>query len=224
MIDVAMVALCASVRSPILVVVALATILAEQNHMTSASNGNGLPCLYEGKLRTDRSWYGYLANVTVVTTGSMLYEFSYPADKCCQNILFYSEDQMSIISARMNCWQKEYLLRPEDDQILRLTPRFAWSGCRMTHPNSIATYVCSGGRSFTSTAADDRATTWYVAVSNCAALQGLELSYRLEVFGHIGDCPHLLTSTIPTTTVTVPPPKITLVPKESVATQIADNR
>ena len=218
-----MITLCRSVKS-LLTVVSLAVILGYQGDQTDASNGNGIPCLYEGKLRTEKSWHGYLANITVITTGSMQYEFSYPADKCCQNILFYTEDQMSIISARMNCWQKEYLLRPEEDQILRLTPRFAWSGCRMTHPNSIATYVCAGGRSFTPLTMENEPTTWHVAVSNCAALQGLELKYKLEVYGHIGDCPHHLTTTIPTTTQTVPTPKITLIPKESVATQIADNR
>lgn len=91
-------------------------------------SGSGSPCIFEGHLRTDRSWFGYLANVTVVTTARMTFEFTYTADRCCPTILFYTDEQTSIINARMNCWQKEYLLRPEDDQMLRLTPRFAWSG------------------------------------------------------------------------------------------------
>ncbi len=177
-----------------------------------ASNGNGLPCLYEGVLRTDSSWYGYLANITIMTSGAMLYEFSYPADRCCHNILFYSDDQMAIISDRMNCFQKENLLRPEDDQVLRLTPRFSWSGCRMTHPNSIPTLSCSGGRSFSSTAYDGRPTTWYVAVSNCVGLNGLHLNYRLEVYGHIGDCKTATTTPVPTVpTYGMPTPKAVLV-------------
>jgi hypothetical protein len=90
--------------------------------------GAGSPCVFEGHLKTDRNWYGYLANVSFVTTARMTFEFTYPADRCCQTILFYTNEQTSIINARMNCWQKEYLLRPEDDQMLRLTPRFAWSG------------------------------------------------------------------------------------------------
>jgi len=94
----------------------------------AASTGAGVPCVFEGHLKTDRNWYGYLANISVVTTARMTFQFTYAADRCCQNVLFYTEDQTSIISARMNCWQKEYLLRPEDDQILRLTPRFSWSG------------------------------------------------------------------------------------------------
>ena len=95
---------------------------------TASSTVTGVPCVFEGHLKTDKNWYGYLANISVITTARMTFEFTYAADRCCQNVLFYTEDQTSIISARMNCWQKEYLLRPEDDQILRLTPRFSWSG------------------------------------------------------------------------------------------------
>jgi len=185
-------------------------------------------CVYEGHLLTDKNWYGYLANITVMTTGRLTFEFVYPADKCCQNVLFYSEDQMAVINARMNCWQKEYPLRPEDDQILRLTPRFSWSGCHKTYPNNIAMYVCKGGRSFTvdhhrhqsgqpyqhrgqheqqqqqqgwrqgrrggdgvghghgtwgtrPAHGHNRPTTWYIALSNCGSLFGLELRYRMEV-------------------------------------------
>jgi len=110
------------------------------------------------------------------------------------------------------------------DQILRLTPRFSWSGCHKTYPNNVAMYVCKGGRSFTVDhhrqyggggqrqqqqgwrqhrrggdgvshgygswgAGHDgrpghghnRPTTWYIALSNCGSLFGLELRYRMEV-------------------------------------------
>jgi len=193
-------------------------------------------CVYEGHLQTDKNWYGYLANITVMTTGRLTFEFIYPADKCCQNVLFYSEDQMAVINARMNCWQKEYPLRPEDDQILRLTPRFSWSGCHKTYPNNVAMYICKGGRSFTvdhqrhqygggqhhhhdqqqqqqgwrqarrgggggdgvgdgyrmwggsndrpAAHGRSRPTTWYIALSNCGSLYGLELHYRMEASRH----------------------------------------
>jgi hypothetical protein len=85
----------------------------------------------------------------------------------------------------------------------------------MTHPAGQSTYHCEGGRSFTvdlptggsagQTAAvggqgsfsatggsgslAPHPSTWYVAVSNCAALHGLDLRYRLVVYGHVGDCP-----------------------------------
>ena len=74
------------------------------------------------------------------------------------------------------------MLRPEDDQILRLTPSFSWSGCHVVgsdSPDVGDLFVCKGGRSFSVYA--DRLTTWYIAVSNCATVSGIELRYRLEV-------------------------------------------
>ena len=88
----------------------------------------------------------------------------------------------------------------------------------MTHPGGMSTYHCEGGRSFTvdqpsansggqaagtgpgsvsaaggvsgsSGGLAPHPSTWYVAVSNCAALHGLDLRYRLVVYGHVGDCP-----------------------------------
>lgn len=146
-------------------------------------------CSYEGYIQTERNWFGYLANLTVSDTGRLMFEFRYPADKCCLNILFYTGDQLSGISTRINCWQREELLHPEDDQILRLTPTFSWSGCRLTRPAGVATYVCRGGRTLSNDRAADQPRTWYVAVSNCAALYGLELTYRLELHGQVTSCP-----------------------------------
>lgn len=183
-------------------------------------------CVFENHLMvSDKNWYGFLANISVASTGRLTFEFVYPVDKCCQNILFYSDEQISIINARMNCWQKEYPLR-QDEDVLRLTPSFSWSGCHMTYPNNVPTYVCKGGRSFTAghTASSgsgggrgggghnyhhqnphahrggdagaypsssavssasrfggDRPATWYIAVSNCASMHGLDLQYRIEV-------------------------------------------
>lgn len=169
-------------------VVFLVFILVCVTNDEAAGSGTGVPCTYEGHLRTDKNWFGYLANISIISTGRMTFQFTYQTERCCQNILFYSESQMAIINARMNCWQKEYLLRPEDDQILRLTPRFSWSGCHVIHPDGVATYVCEGGRSFTVDQPASGPTTWYIAVSNCATLQGLDLQYRLVIYGHIGEC------------------------------------
>ena len=82
------------------------------------------------------------------------------------------------------------------------------AGCHMTHPGGLSTYHCEGGRSFTvdttltlpgghasghATASGGssvgRPSAWYIAASNCAALNGLDLRYRLVVYGHVGDCP-----------------------------------
>jgi len=149
---------------------------------------SGMPCIYEGRLSTTRNWFGYLANITVLTNGRMLFEFIYPAKHCCQNVLFYSDQQVAFIDPHMSCWQKEYILRPEDDQILRLTPRFSWSGCHLAHPGGQLMYVCEGGRSFAVDGAPRHASTWHVAVSNCARRSGLDLHYRLVVHGVIGQC------------------------------------
>jgi len=74
----------------------------------------------------------------------------------------------------------------------------------MTHPSGLSTYHCEGGRSFTVDTMSSlsgygqpaaagpsvsRPSAWYIAASNCAALNGLDLRYRLVVYGHVGDCP-----------------------------------
>ena len=52
-------------------------------------------------------------------------------------------------------------------------------------------YVCKGGRSFTVDESLRDPVTWYIAVSNCATLHGLDLSYVLEIHGQVGDCPQM---------------------------------
>jgi len=156
--------------------------------LLSGFSPSGRPCIYEGRLSTARNWFGYLANITVLGNGRMLFEFMYPAKQCCQNVLFYSDEQVAVVSPHMTCWQKEYILRPETDQILRLTPRFSWSGCHLANSAGQLMYVCEGGRSFA--VGDERrhASTWHLAVSNCARHSGLDLYYRLLVYGIIGKC------------------------------------
>lgn len=185
-----------------------------------AADGAGIPCIYEGHLQTDKNWYGYLANISVRTTGQLIFEFAYPADRCCQNILFYLEDQIPLMSPRMNCWQREYLLRPEDDQILRLTPSFSWSGCHLTKHEGVDMFVCKGGRSFSVDSVNGRLTTWYIAVSNCAILQGLDLLYRLEIYGHVGECSQPASTGHDVTTAVAKSPvvKASLTPREATNT------
>ena len=95
------------IKNSILILLCMFTLLPLPTHSAT----NGIPCLYKGSLKSDRSWFGFLTNITIMNTGRMTFQFSYPAEKCCQNILFYLEDQVSILNARMNCWQKESLLR-----------------------------------------------------------------------------------------------------------------
>jgi hypothetical protein len=152
-----------------------------------------IPCTYVGHLVSDANWYGFLANVTIVNAGRMTFEFAYPVDDCCQNILFYTEAQLAEISPRMTCWQKEYPLlpnedEPEDDHVLRLSPRFTWSGCHVTHRANIPYFECVGGRSLIASSNVDFPQTWYFAVSACHSISGLNLEYKMQVYGHIGDC------------------------------------
>lgn len=147
----------------------------------------GVPCVYEGHLKSPKNWYGFIANISVINTARMTFEFVFPSTVCCQSILFYSEDQMNIINSRMNCWQKQNLLRPEEDQLLHLTPRFVWSGCQMVNFGGISNYVCEGGRSLVADQMNGRQ-AWFVAVSNCESLYGLNLYYRILIYGQIGEC------------------------------------
>jgi len=163
-------------------------MLLDRPMFRSDFSPSGVPCIYEGRLITTRNWFGYLANITVLMNGRMLFEFMYPAKHCCQNVLFYSDKQVAFIGPHMTCWEKEYILRPEDDQILRLTPRFSWSGCHLAHPTGQLMYVCEGGRSFAVDDGSHRASTWHLAVSNCAKRAGLDLHYRLVVYGVVGQC------------------------------------
>lgn len=116
--------------------------------------------------------------------------------------------------SRTNCWSKEYVLRPEDDQMLRLTPSFSWSGChtatasgdtmtgRGGRDRPTDMYVCKGGRSFAVDEARRDPVTWYVAVSNCDTLHGLDLYYFMKVDGHIGPCRPMQMSEMERTTST----------------------
>jgi len=171
------------------------------------------PCVFAGHVTAERNWHGYIANLTfesppnvVVSTGRrtrlvsgrVVFDFRFPADSCCPTVTFYSKRQASAISAggphRLSCWQRENLAKPEDDQLLRLTPRFPWSGCHVTDDLQLNTsqYVCSGGRSFVVENGSDGvvSSSWYVAVSNCAKPSGLrDFRYRMMVYGQQnGEC------------------------------------
>lgn len=171
--------------------------------------------MYEGFIKTERNWFGFLANATVLDTSHLMFEFKFPAEKCCPNILFYTEEQISVISTRINCWQKEELLHPEVDQILSLTPSFPWSGCRLTRAAGVHTYVCKSGRSLT-TSSNGYPLALYVAVSNCAVMYGLELTYSLKIHGRVLACP----STTPPIETTEEFPRMTMMPSLKAASLI----
>ncbi|GCB83637.1 hypothetical protein scyTo_0024160, partial [Scyliorhinus torazame] len=52
---------------------------------------------------------------------------------CCQNILLYFDDVTQWPAVyqknRMDCYEKESVLRPDNNQVINLTTRYTWSGC-----------------------------------------------------------------------------------------------
>ena len=147
------------------------------------------PCIHEGVVETDSNWQ-VLANISILDSGRMTFQFSYPAVQCCYQILFYLEDQISVLNRypRMDCWQRESILDEERAQSLLLTSRSVCSGCHMIHPGGVPTIACHGGRSLPSQNPQTQLTSWYIAVSNCNSLHGLQLTYHLEFFGHNDEC------------------------------------
>ena len=147
-----------------------------------------IPCVYQGHLKTKQSWFGFLANISVISSARMTFELIYPANFCCQKIVFYSDDKINLVNHKLSCYQKFHLSKPEDDQILRLTPKFPWSGCHLIHQSGQSFYICEGGRSFIVEKENTKAGSWYLAVMNCDTIYGLNLQYRFSVYGQVGVC------------------------------------
>uniref|UniRef100_A0A3Q4MVC6 Transmembrane protein 145 n=1 Tax=Neolamprologus brichardi TaxID=32507 RepID=A0A3Q4MVC6_NEOBR len=106
--------------------------------------------------------------------GRLDFRFRYPKSRCCQNILLYFDDssQWPAVYKRpeKNCYQKEAVLRPENNQVINLTTRYTWSGCE------VRVLSCVGGRSFRSV----RERWWYIALSKCGG-DGLQLEYEMKL-------------------------------------------
>jgi len=76
---------------------AVCFVLAQVSSSYRDAVSSSVPCIHEGHLKTDRNWFGYLANITVIGSGRLTFEFIYPVERCCQNVLFYRQDQLAII-------------------------------------------------------------------------------------------------------------------------------
>uniref|UniRef100_A0A8C6TD28 Transmembrane protein 145 n=1 Tax=Neogobius melanostomus TaxID=47308 RepID=A0A8C6TD28_9GOBI len=109
--------------------------------------------------------------------GRLDFRFRYPKSRCCQNILLYFDDtsQWPAVYKRpeKNCYQKEAVLRPENNQVINLTTRYTWSGCMVRADEVLS---CVGGRSFRSV----RERWWYIALSKCGG-DGLQLEYEMNL-------------------------------------------
>ncbi|CAG14644.1 unnamed protein product, partial [Tetraodon nigroviridis] len=86
--------------------------------------------------------------------GRLDFRFRYPKSRCCQNILLYFDDssQWPAVYKRpeKNCYQKEAVLRPENNQVINLTTHYTWSGCVVEGEGDEEVLSCVGGRSFRS--------------------------------------------------------------------------
>ncbi|KAF6021134.1 hypothetical protein EB796_020556 [Bugula neritina] len=126
--------------------------------------------------------------------GRFEFELSYPQKfdlgyNAAQNILLYSDLQWPSVYPRptlkrkkmeekpLSCYDKESVLVPEYNQVINLTTRYRWSGCRLQTIAGEPWYTCKGGRTF----ASSRERWWYVVVSNCASEQGLYLNYSITM-------------------------------------------
>ncbi|MBN3300492.1 TM145 protein, partial [Amia calva] len=84
--------------------------------------------------------------------GRLDFKFRYPKARCCQNILLYFDDSSQWPAVYKNqdkdCYQKEAVLRPENNQVINLTTHYSWSGCVVEEGGAVLS--CVGGRSFRS--------------------------------------------------------------------------
>ncbi|TWW54622.1 Transmembrane protein 145 [Takifugu flavidus] len=112
--------------------------------------------------------------------GRLDFRFRYPKSRCCQNILLYFDDSSQwpavYKSPEKNCYQKEAVLRPENNQVINLTTRYTWSGCMVEGEGDQQALSCVGGRSFRSV----RERWWYIALSKCGG-DGLQLEYEMKL-------------------------------------------
>uniref|UniRef100_A0A8C5DKQ7 Intimal thickness related receptor IRP domain-containing protein n=1 Tax=Gouania willdenowi TaxID=441366 RepID=A0A8C5DKQ7_GOUWI len=100
--------------------------------------------------------------------------------RCCQNILLYFDDSSQwpavYKTPDKDCYQKEAVLRPENNQVINLTTRYTWSGCVVEGDEDEEVLSCVGGRSFRSV----RERWWYIALSKCGG-DGLQLEYEMKL-------------------------------------------
>uniref|UniRef100_A0A672SF17 Transmembrane protein 145 n=1 Tax=Sinocyclocheilus grahami TaxID=75366 RepID=A0A672SF17_SINGR len=112
--------------------------------------------------------------------GRLDFKFRYPKSRCCQNILLYFDEssQWPAVYKRpdKDCYLKESVLRPENNQVINLTTRYTWSGCMVEGEGNEEMLSCVGGRSFRSV----RERWWYIALSKCGG-DGLQLEYEMTL-------------------------------------------
>ncbi|XP_059920152.1 transmembrane protein 145 [Gadus macrocephalus] len=134
----------------------------------------------KGIVNTKEDWVFLTRFCFLTTEGRLDFRFRYSKSRCCQNILLYFDDssQWPAVYKKpdKNCYQKEEVLRPENNQVINLTTRYTWSGCVVEEDGDEEVLSCEGGRSFRSV----RERWWYIALSKCGG-EGLQLEYEMNL-------------------------------------------
>ncbi|XP_072122378.1 transmembrane protein 145 isoform X4 [Mobula birostris] len=133
-----------------------------------------------GKINTTEDWVFLTRFCFLSNHGRLQFHFKYPEANCCQNVLLYFDDatQWPAIYQKQNldCYEKESVLRPDNNQVINLTTRYIWSGCEVVEEEQTRFLSCLGGRSFRSA----RERWWYIALSKCGS-SGLQLHYEMKL-------------------------------------------
>ncbi|XP_066528431.1 transmembrane protein 145 isoform X2 [Hoplias malabaricus] len=133
-----------------------------------------------GIVNTKEDWVFLTRFCFLTDFGRLDFKFRYPKSRCCQNILLYFDEssQWPAVYKRpeKDCYQKEAVLRPENNQVINLTTRYTWSGCVVEGEGDEEVLSCIGGRSFRSV----RERWWYIALSKCGG-GGLQLEYEMKL-------------------------------------------
>ncbi|KAJ8289820.1 hypothetical protein GJAV_G00005710 [Gymnothorax javanicus] len=116
--------------------------------------GSVLGKYVKGIVNTKEDWVFLTRFCFLTDFGRLDFRFRYPKD----------------------CYQKEAVLRPENNQVINLTTRYTWSGCMVEGEGDEETLSCEGGRSFRSV----RERWWYIALSKCGG-DGLQLEYEMTL-------------------------------------------
>ncbi|XP_069041432.1 transmembrane protein 145 [Lepisosteus oculatus] len=142
--------------------------------------GSVLGKYVKGTVSTKEDWVFLTRFCFLTDFGRLDFRFRYPKARCCQNILLYFDDssQWPAVYKKQDkdCYQKEAVLRPENNQVINLTTRYTWSGCVVEEQQGSQVLSCVGGRSFRSV----RERWWYIALSKCGG-EGLELEYEMKL-------------------------------------------
>ena len=147
--------------------------------MAALCTGSKDSCVFEGHIQTDQAGQEWLANVTFRTAdgNDINFEFSFPENRCCPNIISHRDVDLGNINDQMSCEEREDIL--PSNQIMPLNTSNELSGCELRMLNSgqaTNNIYCSTSRYFKSA----ENTTWYFAASECSGV-GLDLIYKMEV-------------------------------------------